>query len=125
MSDDPFYAPRRTIKETVEHLKATLQTMPKPPIKADWERLDGMPQVRHKPSGCVFGWVFQDRVWRDRQTRMMVVNLLECPSILTPHELQQITGWAHSIAAFEVSTTPPRLGGLWDASENGRGCPWE
>jgi hypothetical protein len=114
--DDPFYSKPRTMKETVEHLKTTIEAMPKPAITADWERLEGTRRVRHKPSGCVFEWSFKDHVLRGRQTRMLVVNLLGCPSHLQPQDLRQITGWANFIAALEITTKPPRLDGLWDSA---------
>jgi hypothetical protein len=100
--DDPFYKPRRTIKQTVEHIKKTIETMPKAAVTADWERLEESRCVRHKPSGCVFAWSFVDHVIRGRQTKMMVVNLVECPSDLGLQDLQQITEWANFIAAVEA-----------------------
>ena len=115
MSDDPFFDQPHTIRETVERIKHTIETMPKPAIPADWERLEGTRRVRHKPSGCVFEWSFKDHVWRGRETRMMVVNLLDCPSHLEPQDVKQITGWASFIAALET-TKPPRLGGIWDSA---------
>jgi hypothetical protein len=113
--DDPFYRQPRTIRETVEHIRTTIETMPKPAIPTDWERLEGTRRVRHKPSGCIFEWRFEDHLWRGRQTRMMHITLLDCPSHLEPHDVKQITGWANFIAALEVTTKPPRLGGLWDS----------
>ena len=115
MSDDPFFDQPHTIRETVERIKHTIETMPKRAIPADWERLEGTRRVRHKPSGCVFEWSFKHHVWRGRDTRMMVVNLLDCPSHLEPQDVKQITGWASFIAALEM-TKPPRLGGIWDSA---------
>ena len=114
--DDPFYYWNRTIKETVEHIKKTIETMPKPAVTADWERLGGTQRVRHKPSGCVFEWSFKDQILWGRETKVMVVNLLECSSRLEPQELKQITGWASFIAAVEVTTKPPPMDGLWGTS---------
>ena len=107
--DDPFYEPRRSIGETVQHLKKTLERLPKPVIAADWERLAGTRRVRHKPSGCLFEWSFKDTMLHGRQTRLMVLSLLDCPSDTAPNELKQITEWARLFAAMETaSSLPPR-----------------
>ena len=107
--DDPFYEPHRSIEETVQHLKRTLERSPKPMIAADWERLAGTRRARHKPSGCLFEWSFKDHVLHGRQTRLMVLNLLDCPHNIEPDELKQITGWAHLFAAIETaSSLPPK-----------------
>jgi hypothetical protein len=112
--DDPFYHRPRTIKETVEHISETIEKMPKPAIAADWERLEGTRRVRHKPSGCIFEWSFKDHTMHGRETKMMIVKLLDCPSHLEPQDLKQITEWASFIAAVEATTKPPRLGAPWD-----------
>jgi hypothetical protein len=116
MSDDPFFDRPHSIQETVERIKKNIETMPKPAIPADWERLEGTQRIRHKPSGCVFEWSHKNHVWRGRQTRMTVVNLLDCPPHMEPQDLKQIIGWANFIAALEVTTKPPRLGRLWDGA---------
>ena len=77
MSDDPFFDQPHTIQETVERMQNTIETMPKPAIPADWERLEGTQRVRHKPSGGISEWSFKDHVWRGRQTRMKLVNMLD------------------------------------------------
>ena len=116
INDDPFYAPRRTIKETVEHIKSTLASLPKPMIPADWEILEGTRRIRHNPSGCLFEWTFKDHVWFGRQTRLKVVTLLDHPAHLDPQEVKQITGWASSAITMKLLTTPPRLGKPWDST---------
>jgi hypothetical protein len=107
ISDDPFYEPHRSIEETVQHLKKTLERLPKPMIAADWERLAGTQRVRHKPSGCLFEWSFKDSVFHRRQTRLMVLDLLDCPSNTEPNELKQITEWARLFAAIEATCSLP------------------
>lgn len=105
--DDPFYESHRSIEETVQHLKKTLERLPKPATTADWETLAGTQRVRHKPSGCLFEWSLKDCVLRGGQGKLMMLNLLDCPSNIEPNELKQITESAGFFAQRETTSNPP------------------